>query len=92
MFKLENETDLHYKVVHYIRGFRENVVLSASLGENQDTSFKRIDSYRKGYQKGKPGILIMSKHDKYAGFCIEFKTPNNNYYVSEDQLKMKNEV
>ena len=34
MFKIENETDLHYKVVQYIKIFYPQTILIASLGEN----------------------------------------------------------
>ena len=44
------------------------------MGENQDTEDKRLDSYKKGYQRG---------------LCIEFKSPTNNYCVTESQIKMK---
>jgi len=58
MFKIiANETDLHYKVVQYIRRFHSNAILVAGLGENQDTPAKRIDSWRKGYTKGQPDIM-----------------------------------
>lgn len=46
VFKIENENDLHCKVVNYIRRFYEK-----ALGGNQDTSEKRIDSHRQGYMK-----------------------------------------
>ena len=38
MFKIENETDLHCKVVHLIRNYYPNAIMVARLGENQDTS------------------------------------------------------
>lgn len=51
MFKIENETDLHCKVVHFIRKFYPEAVIVAGLGELQDTRAKRINSWKKGYQK-----------------------------------------
>ena len=54
MFKIENETDLHYEVVQYIRRFYPEAIIIARLRENQDTAQKRIDSYGKGYMKGQP--------------------------------------
>lgn len=47
MFKIENETDLHCKVVQYIRGFYPETIMTAGLGENQDTATKRINSWKK---------------------------------------------
>ena len=51
MFKIENETDLHYKVVHLIRNYYSDSILEAGLGENQDTENKRLDSYKKVYER-----------------------------------------
>jgi hypothetical protein len=87
-FKIENETDLHVKVVTYIKRWFENSLFVASLGENQDTSYKRIDSYKKGYLKGTPDLIINNLHKKYGGFAIEFKTPKGNGVLSESQEKM----
>ena len=89
MFKIENETDLHYKVVELIRKYYPDSILVAGLGENQDTGEKRLDSYKKGYQRGQPDLMILDYHIEYKGLCIEFKSPTNNYCVSESQIKMK---
>ena len=89
MFKIENETDLHYKVVQLIRNYYPNSILVAGLGENQDTEDKRLDSYKKGYQRGQPDLMILDFHKDYKGLSIEFKSPTNMYCVSESQLKMK---
>ena len=61
----------------------------ATLGENQDTSCKRINSWKQGYTKGSPDLLLMSYHKDYIGCCIEFKSPSNNYQISETQKEMK---
>ena len=82
MFRIENETDLHTKVVQYIRQFYSGAILIAGFGENQDDT-KRINSWKKGYQKGQPDIIIMNNNMNYSGFCIRFKSPTNNYQVSE---------
>ena len=84
-----NETDLHYKVVQLIRNYYPDSILVAGLGENQDTEDKRLDSYKKGYQRGQPDLMILDYHKDYKGLCIEFKSPTNNYCVTESQLKMK---
>ena len=89
MFKIENEMDLHCKVVHLIRNYYPNAIMVAGLGENQDTPDKRIDSWKKGYTKGPPDLMILDYHKDYKGLCIEFKSPTNNYNISESQLKMK---
>ena len=89
MIMIGNETDLHYKVLQPIRNYYPDSILVAGLGENQDTEDKRLDSYKKGYQRGQPDLMVLNYHKDYKGLCIEFKSPTNNYEVSESQLKMK---
>ena len=91
MFKIENEMDLHSKVVELIRNFYPDALLVPGLGENQDTSEKRINSWKKGYTRGQPDLMILNFHKDYRGLCIEFKSPTNNYEVSESQIKMKDQ-
>ena len=85
MFKIQNEYDLHTKVVSYIRRFHPYLLIVAGLGENQDSSSKRIHSYRKGYARGQPDLIINNYHKKYWGFCIEFKTPTEKGILSANQ-------
>ena len=89
MIMISNERELHYKVVNLIRNYYPDALLVAGLGENQDSEEKRIDSWKKGYQRGTPDLMILDFHKEYQGLCIEFKSPSNNYEVSESQLKMK---
>ena len=42
-FKIENETDLHVKVVHFLKERYPHSLFTVTLGENQDTVYKRID-------------------------------------------------
>ena len=48
----------------------------------------RIDSYKKGYLRGSPDLIINNLHKHYTGFAIEFKTPNGKGVLSYDQSKM----
>ena len=89
MIMISNERELHYKVVNLIRNYYPDAILVAGLGENQDTENKRLDSWKKGYQRGQPDLMILDYHRDYKGLCIEFKSPTNNYEVSESQIKMK---
>ena len=57
--------DLHTKVVSYLRKYYPDVMINASLGENQDTSEKRITSYKAWYTKGSPDLKIMEMNSKY---------------------------
>lgn len=61
----------------------------AGLGENQDTPSKRIDSWKKGYTKGQPDLMIVNYHKYNNGLCIELKSPTNIYQISVAQREMK---
>ena len=87
-FKIENENDLHTKVVSFIKRRFPNSIFTATLGENQDTSKKRIESYNKGYLRGSPDLIVNNLHKHYTGFAIEFKNPNGKGILSYDQSKM----
>ena len=73
--QLMNETDLHYRVVRYIRRFHPEAVLVAGLGELQETEAKRLDAWAKGYFKGQPDLLILNRHRRHSGLALELKTP-----------------
>ena len=90
-FKIEDEYDLHTKVVQFIRRFYPDILMVAALaglGENQDTKQKRIKSFKKGYMKGQPDLIIQNLHKNYNGLCIEFKTPKFNGVLSEQQQEL----
>ena len=87
-FKIENETDLHVKVVSFLKKRYPHNLFIVTLGENQDTTFKRIDSFKKGYLRGSPDLIINNLHKHYTGFCIEFKNPKGNGVLSPDQSMM----
>ena len=89
MIMISNEKELHHKVVNLIRKYYPDAILVAAMGENQDTDEKRIDSWKCGYQRGTPDLMILDYHISHKGLCIEFKSPTGNYYISESQLKMK---
>ena len=42
--------------------------------------------------KGQPDMIIANNHKKHNGFCIEFKSPTNNYKISEAQLNKSDTV
>ena len=87
-FKIENETDLHVKVISFLKKRFPHSLFTAMLGENQCISTMRIDSYRKGYLRGSPDLIINNLHKQYTGFAIEFKNPNGKGILSPDQSKM----
>ena len=84
-FKIENEMDLHVKVVSFLKKRYPHSLFTVTLGENQDTAHKRIDSFKKGYLRGSPDLIINNLHKHYTGFCIDFKSPKGNGVLSPDQ-------
>ena len=61
-FKIENETDLYVKVVSFLKKRYTHSLFTVTLGENQNTSIKRIESHRKGYLQGSPDLIINNLH------------------------------
>ena len=84
-FKIESETDLHVKVVHFLKKRYPHSLFTVTLGKNQDTVYKRINSCKKGYLHGSPDLIINNLHKHCTGFCIEFKNPNGRGVLSQDQ-------
>ena len=84
-FKIENKMDLHVKVVSFLKKRYPHSLFTITLGENQNTVHKRIDSFKKGYLCGSPDLIINNLHKHYTGFCIEFKSPKGNAVLSPDQ-------
>ena len=80
--------DLQVKVVSFLKKRHPHSLLAPSLGENQNSPYKRIDSYKKGYLRGSPDLIINNLHKHYKGFSIEFKSPKGNSVLSPDQSMM----
>ena len=78
-----------YKVVDFIRRYYPDTILAGGLGENQDTEDKRLDSYRKGYTRGQPDLLVLDYHKDFKGLGIEFKSSTGNYYISIAQKRSR---
>ena len=87
-FKIDDELDLHIKVVSFLKKSYPNNIFTATLGENQDTGKKRIVSYKKGYLRGFPDLIINNLHKHYTGFAVEFKNPKGISVLSYDQSRM----
>ena len=87
-FKIENDTDLHVKVVSFLKKRYPHSIFSAGLGENQDSVNKRIDSFKKGYLHGSFDLIALNLHKHYTGFAIEFKSPKGNGVLSPEQSMM----
>ena len=87
-FKIENEMDLHVKVISFLKKRYPHSLFTVTLGENQDTVHKRIDSFKKVYLRGSPDLIINNLHKCYSGFAIEMKSPKGNGVLSLDQSMM----
>ena len=84
-FKIENEMDLHVKVVSFLKKRYAHSLFTVTSGENQHTVHKRIDSFKIGNLHGSPDLIINNLHKHYTGFCIEFKSPKRNGVLLPDQ-------
>ena len=84
-FKIENETDLHVKAISFLKKRYPHSLFTVTLGENQDTVHKIINSFKKGYLCGSPDLIIKNLHKHCTGFWIEFKSPNGRGVQSPDQ-------
>ena len=72
-------------VVSFLKKRYPHSLFTVTLGENQDTVHKRIDSFKTGYLRGSPDLIINNLHKHYTGFCIEFKSLKGNSVLSPDQ-------
>ena len=84
-FKIENEMDLDVKVVSFLKKGYPHSLFTVTLGGNQDTVHKRINSFKTGYLRSSPDLIINNLHKHSTGFCIEFKSPKGNGVLSPDQ-------
>ena len=83
--QLFNESDLHYKIVEFVRSRYPDTLIIAGLGENQITSEMRLDSWRKGYTKGQPDIMVQIRSGRKVGLALELKSPGWQGQASEHQ-------
>ena len=84
-FHINDETDLHKKVVEFIRKYAPDAVIIPGLGEYQFNSAIRTSCYDKGYLGGQPDILIINAHRYYQGLALELKTPTGKGVLSMKQ-------
>ena len=92
IININNEKDLHYKVVDYKRKYIKEAIIILGLGEYQINSSLRTDSYFKGYKGGQPDLILLNYHTKYKGLAIEFKTPTGHGVLSKNQENYMNQL
>ena len=88
IFHITDEKSLHIKVVDFIKNQYPDALISTGLGELQDTSPKRIESYQKGYLSGEPDLKINNLHKRFTGLVIEFKSPTGKGVLSDKQSSL----
>ena len=90
MLNINNEKDLHYKVVDYLKNFIKEPIIIPGLGEHQINSGLRSDAYFKGYAPGQPDLILLNYHTHYKGLAIELKTPKGTGIITEKQKNYRN--
>jgi prophage antirepressor-like protein/DNA-directed RNA polymerase subunit RPC12/RpoP len=89
-FKIENEFQLHTKVVDFIKNFYPHTLMTICNAELSNTSVdKRIKCAQLGYVPGTFDLIINNLHKSFSGFAIEFKSPTGLGVVSIKQSEMK---
>jgi hypothetical protein len=76
MLPPKDETELHVRVVDYIRVWCVGAVLVAGLGELQRTRAIREMAYKKGYTRGQSDLILLNQTSRFGGLAIELKHPN----------------
>lgn len=92
IYKIENEYDLHTKVIDFINNFYSNMLRTVCNPElSNDTYEKRIKCKELGYNPGTFDLIINNLHKSYNGFAIEFKSPSGKGVISKFQSEMKSQ-
>ena len=87
IIQLLDETDLHKKVVEFIRNcLQPKAIIIPGLGEYQFNTTIRTNCFEKGYLGGQPDLLIVNAHRYHQGLAIEFKTPTGKGILSTKQV------
>ena len=90
MFKIENEFDLHIKVINFIKNFYPSCLMTVCNAEySNDNAEKRIKCNQLGYVAGTFDLIINNLHKSFNGFAIEFKSPSGKGVISPKQADMK---
>ena len=85
---LLNETDLHHRVVEYIRQFHPNaIIVPGPVGGAPGIVGQAPRCLQEGLQGPPPHLILSNLHVHYYGFEIELETPKGNRTVSENQRR-----
>jgi prophage antirepressor-like protein len=87
-FKIDNEFDLHSKVINFLKNQYPESLFTTGMGEMLDTKSKRYKGHKMGYLAGIPDIMLSNCHKDFTGFCIELKSPTGKGILSDAQTNM----
>ena len=65
--------DVHVKVISFLKKRYPHSLFTVTLGENQDTVFKRINFFKKGYLHGSPDLIINNLHKHTQVFASSLR-------------------
>jgi prophage antirepressor-like protein len=87
VFNITDESELHQKVVDYIRRFYPHADIQPGLtGLQGRSSGGRLDAYVNGYVPGTCDILITNVTSQHNGLAIELKSPTGRGTIQHNQL------
>ena len=82
MLRVTNEKELHEEIVKYVRRFYKDAIMIPNLVE---FCGDRLESWKRGYTRGTPDLVIANSYANNTGLAIEFKTPKGCGALSHDQ-------
>ncbi len=83
--QIQNEKELHYAVVSYIRKEYPDCLIIPTLGDlGRLGDNVRCEMFSRGYCAGSPDLLIINNGEM---LFIEFKSPTGKGLLSEQQEK-----
>ena len=85
---INNEFDLHTRVVQFVRKRYPEVIIIPGLGELQTTDDIRIKSWQKGYTAGQPDLILLKPTLEHCGLAIEMKTPKSQEADTSHKQKL----
>ena len=85
---INNEFDLHTRVVAFIRKRYPEVIIIPGLGELQTTDDTRIKAWQKGYTAGQPDLILLKPTLEHCGLAIEMKTPKSQEAQATHKQKL----
>ena len=84
--QISSEEDLQIAFVKYIRTHHPDVLFVVSGDESfLDSAEKRVSTTRRGYCRGTPDLIVLSRNSRFQGAAFELKTPWGNGVLSLEQ-------